>query len=868
MAAYVQLVEHAANRNVLTRIEAHARAQRVRRAHYDILIDLEQGAPGFAGRTSVDIDIERPGAPLYLDFSGTVTAMSIDGEPSLIEHRDHRLWIDPDRQAERLRVEVAYRKVYDLTGDGLYRFIDPEDGCEYVFSNLQPFAAHRIFPCLDQPDIKGTYRLRVHAPAHWRVVSSQAAVAVTDLPDGRREHDFGVSLPFSTYLMSVVAGPLEEIHHEHDGIALGLLARRSMRPHLEAAAHEILELTGQGLDFYRRLFDQPFPFRKLDQVFVPELNAGAMENVGAVTFNDRYLFRDPPTHGQRLERAETVLHELAHMWFGNLVTPRWWDDLWLNESFATYISYFCLAEATRFSDAWQYFNGQLRPAACRADQLVTTHPIAADAPDTEAAVGNFDAITYEKGAAVLKQLVAAIGRDAFGEGMRTYFDRHAWGNASLADFLVALGQAAERDLADWAHAWLSEPGIDTVGVRWQLRDGRMSDLVVWQAAPAQAPILRSHATTVGLLHRAPGEAGLRVTGLPVVLDGPEVPVAAAAGLEAPLFVFPNLDDHDYAIARLDDTSLVFALGHVPSISDPLLRQQAWSSLWETVRDARLPVWRFLAAVRTHCQDETDPTILEAILGRATEALSAYVPDAQLGAASSALVTTALAALGTRTEPGIRTIWARAAIAAAATPSDLEPLIALADGRDRIDGFGLDQDMRWELTVKMAAHGHPDAADRLVEESSRDRSDRGARAVLKAGVAVPDAEGKSRAWQRIHAEGYGSDYLTRMAMSGFQWRHQRELLMSYREPFFRQVRDMHARSDHALARAYVSYLLPDRWAETDVLERIAALSDELGEGEALLRRQLAEAADDLARMIRVRAAATEPEGVSRPAGQAG
>lgn len=867
MSAYVQLVQPAANRNVLTRIEAQARAQRVRRVHYDMLVDLEQGAPGFVGRTSLDIDIERPGVPLHLDFSGTVTALRIEGEPSPIEHRDHRLWIDPDRQAERLRVEVEYRKTYDLTGDGLYRFIDPEDGCEYIFSNLQPFAAHRIFPCFDQPDIKGTYRLRVRAPAHWRVVSSQAAVAVAELPDGRREHDFGASLPFSTYLMSIVAGPLEEIRDEHAGIALGLLARRSMRPHLEAAADEIIELTGQGLDFYRRLFDQPFPFHKLDQVFVPELNAGAMENVGAVTLNDRYLFRDPPTHGQRLERAETVLHELAHMWFGNLVTPCWWDDLWLNESFATYISYFCLAETTRFSDAWQYFNGQLRPAACRADQLVTTHPIAADAPDTEAAVGNFDAITYEKGAAVLKQLVAAIGQDAFREGMRAYFDRHAWGNASLADFLLALSQAAERDLGDWAQAWLSVPGIDTIGVRWQLQDGRISDLTVWQTAPAQRPIRRSHATRVGLLHGAPGDGDLRVTGLPVVLEGPEVSVAGAVGLEAPLFVFPNLEDHDYAIARLDDASLRFALRHLPSMSDPLLRQQVWSSLWETVRDARLPAWRFLSAVRAHCPDENDTTILEATLGRATEALSAYVPDGQLGAGSSALVATALAALGRRTEPEIRTIWARAAIAAAATPADLEPFLALADGRDHIDGFSLDQDMRWSLTVKVAAHGLPGAAERLAEESSRDRSDRGARARLKAEVAVPDPDSKRRAWQRIHGAGYGSDYLTRMAMSGFQWRHQRELLMPYREPFFRQVRDMHARSDHALARAYVSYLIPDRWAEREVLERIAALSDELGEGEALLRRQLAEVADDLARMIRVRAASTEPERVSRPAGRA-
>jgi aminopeptidase N len=844
--------EAPSTRDVLRRDDAEARRRRVARADYELDFDLAAGADGYTGRAAISFELADPGEPLFLEFTGHVVSLRVNGRDVPASHEHHRIWLPGEAQADHMRVEIEYRNRYDRTGEGFHHFRDPEDEAEYVYSNLQPFAAHRLFPCFDQPDIKGTYRLSVNAPAEWHVVSSQPGEA-RPLPGGRRRHVFQATPPFSTYLLPLIAGPFERREHVHDGIPLALYARRTMRAELDRHADEIWEITSAGLDFYRRLFDQPFPFAKHDQLFMPEFNAGAMENVGAVTFHDSFLFRDPPTYGQRLERGEVVLHELAHSWFGNLVTTRWWDDLWLNESFATYISYLCLAEGTRFEDAWQVFNGMMRPAAYRQDQLRTTHPIAAEVPDTEAAVGNFDAITYEKGAAVLKQLVATIGRDAFSDGLRRYFRRHAWGNASLSDFLSALGEAAGHPLEEWAGRWLRTPSLNTTRVEWTGRDGRIETMELLQEAPVEHPHLRPHAVVIGLVSEEAG-SGLELRALPVSIDDAVVEVPGARGLLSPLLVFPNLGDHDYALAHLDPASMAFVRERLPDLSDHLLRQQVWSSLWEMVRDAKLPVLEHLAIVRRFAPRESDIAMLETILANAQKCLVSYVPEAELATETAALVATALEHVGQVEDADQRITWARAAIGAAGSEADLVPLLALLDGDRRIDGFALDQDMRWSLAVKSAAHGVSGADERLALESDRDRSDRGARALLRAGVSRPDATAKAEAWRRIHAEGYGSDYLTRAAMAGFNWRHQRDLVAPYRDAFFERVREVFARRDHAFVHSYVQQLSPTRWAEPQILERMRDFVTDLGEPEALLRRQLVEVADDLERAIRVRRAA--------------
>ncbi len=836
-------------RDVLTRLEAADRQARIRDVHYDLMFDLVAGSAAYAGRATITFEVLPGDSPIWLDATGGDPFVTFNGRALPGTVHGHRIMLPGDLATGPARVEVDYRNRYDHTGDGFHRFVDPEDGTEYVYSNFQPFDAHRLFPCFDQPDIKATYQLTVDAPADWAVVSATRAT-VERLADGRRRHRFERTPRFSTYLLPLIAGHWHAVREEQDGISLGLYARRSMARLVEREAAELFEVTRQGFRFYSELFDQPFPFDKYDQLFVPEFNAGAMENVGAVTFHDSFLFRDPPTEPERLTRAEVVLHELAHMWFGDLVTMRWWDDLWLNESFATYLSFLALDEATRFSAAWRRFNGVLKPLAYRDDQLVTTHPIASDVADTDEAELGFDGITYEKGASVLKQLVATIGRRQFRDGIRAYFRRHAWDNASFAEFLDALGSGAHIDLHEWARLWIRTASLNTIETRWTAVDGRITQMTLHQTAPAAHPTLRPHAMTIALVDPALG--GDAVTTQQATVTGEVATVPAVVGLPAPAFVFPNHGDHDYAKVILDPISLAFARQRLAQLHDPLLRQLTWSALWDMVRDARIRSTEYLAMVRDEAPAERDVALLDAILDQGVACLRRYVPESMRNAESRALVTTALTVLHAGGAEDDRRLWLRLAIASAASRDDVQVLLDIVDGVGDLHDLPIDQEMRWQLAVRQAALGLPGAGERIAAERGRDRSDRGQRQAIRAEVARPDADAKLEAWRRIHDEGYGSDYLTRAALSGFQWHHQRELLEPFREPFFEEVRQVYRDRDLGYARSYLGALFPAAWAEAEVVGRAQRLLRDLQPDEVQLRRHLLEMCDDLERTIRVRA----------------
>jgi aminopeptidase N len=546
-----------------------------------------------------------------------------------------------------------------------------------------------------------------------------------------------------------------------------------------------------------------------------------------------------------------VLHELAHMWFGDLVTMRWWDDLWLNESFATYVAFLCLDRATRFTSAWRVFNGTLKPEAYRLDQMATTHPVAADAPDTDLAELNFDAITYEKGAAVLKQLVATIGLDAFTAGLRTYFERHAWGNATLDDFLGSLASASARPLDDWARAWLGTASLNTIGASWSASDGAIGRFALEQTAPDAHPILRPHALRVALVSEVAG--ALRIASLPVQVDGATTAVPDAIGRPAPALVFPNHDDHDYALARLDPVSVAFVRSRIDEVEDRLLRQQLWTSLWQMVRDGSVRSTDYLATVRRCAPREPDTELLAAILSNAARCLRAFVPESLRDRETRAYSETARAAVAASGTRDAGVMWLRSAILACGSADDLAPLLERADA-PRPDEIPVDQQMRWDLAVKSVALGMPGAAERVATERARDGSDRGDREVIRAASATPTADAKRTAWDRIHGEGYGSYHLTRAAMIGFQWPWQRELLTPYRDRFFASLRPVFATHDVAFAKAYLAHLAPVAWAEPDVLSAARDVLGSLGDGEAVLRRQLLELCDELERAIAVRAIA--------------
>ena len=834
--------------DVLTEVEAGERAARVGGTSYEVALDLQRHAVTFRGEARLRFRLRGEG-DLFLDFrGGTIERLEVNGRPVVPERPGHRILLPAEVLLPETEVLVAYENAYDTTGDGFHRFVDPEDGEEYLYTNFEPFEAHRLFPCFDQPDIKATCAFTVTAPAAWTVISNGPAVAVEEAPDGRRVHRFATTPPISTYLTALVAGPYVGVADEHRGIPLGLWCRRSLLRHLDP--EELFLVTKQGLDFYADLFDRAYPFAKLDQVFVPEFNPGAMENVGCITHYERSIFRDPPTDAQRRDRAEVVLHEIAHMWFGDLVTMRWWSDLWLNESFATYVSHLALAEATRFHDAWRAFHGQMKRWAYRADQLSTTHPISGPVPDTDATFYNFDGITYGKGAAVIQQLVAAIGMDGFREGMRTYFRRHEWGNATLADFLAALEAGSGLRLDGWARAWLETASLNTIAAVWTARDGRLERLQLAQDAPASHPTLRPHALQVGLVHEGP--AGPEVDAIPVRLDGAETWVGAAAGKPVPVLVFPNHGDYAYAKVALDPVSVANLPSLLGRLDDPLLRELLWGALWEMVRDRSFRSTDYLALARDILPGEPRFEIAESVIETALGALASYVPEERRVGEARAFVAAALGALGTVPPGDARIVWLRAAIAAVADAADAALLVEHLDGRRPLDGVEVDQEMRWGIVTAAVAHDLPGALDLLEAERGRDPSDRGERAAIRAAVSRPDPAAKAEAWERIHGRGYGSLHLTRAALDGFNHAHQRDLLAPYVEWFFAAVpRGVEGR-DHSFQTAYVRRLFPSYRVESEVAERARAVIALEGERLPTLGRLLREETDELERAIACRA----------------
>ncbi len=836
------------HRDVLTELEAGERAKRVANCRYEIAIDITRGSETYGGEVTIEFELSGTG-DLFLDFRGkTIRTLEVNGAGQTPEWTGYRLTLPAASLGRRNRVRMVYENDYDHGGDGFHQFKDPEDGEEYLYTNFEPYEAHRLFPCFDQPDIKATYRLTVTAPSGWEVVANSRETAASTTPDGRRRHEFEGTKAFSTYLFALIAGPYHVARDTHGGIELGLFCRKSLVKYLDT--DELFTISKQGLDFFGKFFDLPYPFGKYDQLFVPEFNAGAMENVGAVTHNEYMVFRDRPTDNQRRRRAETVLHEMAHMWFGDLVTMRWWNDLWLNESFATYMAYLAMTEATRFTSAWQDFNASIKNWAYRQDQLVTTHPIAGQVADTDATFLNFDGITYGKGASVLKQLVATIGMDGFREGMRHYFRTHAYGNATLAQFLASLEAGSGQDLKEWSRAWLETASVNTIAAQWEADGDRVTRLALLQTAQVEYPTLRPHHVEVGLIREEGG--GIAVDTLPVALWGEQMEIPAALGLRKPALVFPNYNDQGYAKVALDPESLAFVRSSMEKLDDALLRQLLWSSLWSMVRDQQLKSTEFLALVRQKLPLEPEVALVDSVLAQALAALTRFVPDEWREREAHALFERSWEALRSAAGGDAQIVWGRALIGCAIGREDLELVGSLADGRERVGGFNVDQEMRWSIAAKFVAYGMAGASERVGSEVKNDPSDRGERARLRAATSEPSAAVKAAAWERFLGEGYGSLYLTGAAMSGFNWSHQRELLEPYVERFFAEAPGVFRREEKEFMSDYFGALFPAYRVDQAVLDRSEQLLAEAGDELPVLARMLREANDELGRSIRCRA----------------
>ncbi|HEX6261477.1 MAG TPA: aminopeptidase N [Actinomycetota bacterium] len=818
----------------LTRDEAAGRAALVRDVAYEIHLDLT-GAERFRSQTVIRF-VAEPGTSTFLDCTAVeVHAAELNGE-SLPEGAvtEHRIALGP--LAGRNEVRVVADMAYRAGEHGMTRFEDPVDGAVYLFSDAEPFGAHRIYPCFDQPDVKGTFRIDVTAPASWEVASNMAAEAEPEAEGGARRWSFSESPRMSTYLAAVVAGPFHVARDRHGEIDLGIYCRATLAQHLDP--DEILEVTKQGFDFFEKAFATPYAFGKYDQVFVPEYAAGAMENPGLVTFNEIHIFRSRVTDARREGRAETILHEMAHMWFGDLVTMRWWDDLWLNETFATFASMLAMERATRFTEPWTSFAHTEKPWASRQDQLPTTHPIVADVPDVESVFLNFDGITYAKGAAVMRQLVAWVGLERFLEGMRVYFERHAWGNAALADFLAVHEETSGRDLGAWAEVWLRASGINALTP--EVGEGVA---ILQEGEP-----LRPHRLAVGAfspegekLVRA-GRSELDVTGART-----EVPELSS---DAALVVL-NDEDLTYAKVRFDGRSLETLREGLSRIEDGLSRAVCWRALWDMTRDGEWPAREFLATVLDHVHAETMPSAVQRILGQAGAAVSLLGDPANRDAAGSAMATAALEALrAAAAGSDLQLIWARTFAAAARTPEHLDLVLALLDGEERFGGLAMDTDLRWHLVRSLASAGRADEGLIAVEQE-RDPTDEGAREASGARAARPTAGAKAEAWEALTGPEPPRLASARAILAGFQDPEQEEVLAPYARRYFDTLDDAWERFDLSLALSFARGAFPS----AIVSEETVAMTDEVLAREDLpgpIRRVLLEGRDDLLRALRARA----------------
>jgi aminopeptidase N len=734
----------------LTRDEARARAV-LSVASYDVALDLTTGPTTFRSTTVVRFSAPE-GSATFIDLiAPAVLEVELNGVALDVTSvvADSRIALDGLAADNELRVvaDCAYMN----TGEGLHRFVDPVDDEVYLYSQFEVADSRRVFAVFEQPDLKATFAFTVTAPAHWTVVSNSPTPEPASVSDGVARWTFEPTPRLASYVTAIIAGP----YHRHQGaltsgkgeIPAAVLCRASLAEHLDA--EEILAITQAGFTFFEQAFGLPYPFAKYDQIFVPEFNAGAMENAGAVTFLEAYVFRSKVPDATVERRTVTILHELAHMWFGDLVTMTWWDDLWLNESFAEYASTLATAEATRWRSAWTTFSSLEKSWAYRQDQLPSTHPIVADIRDLEDVEVNFDGITYAKGASVLRQLVAWVGQEQFFAGVQAYFRAHAYGNTQLRDLLVELERTSGRDLSAWSRVWLEQAGVTLLRPVIEVdAHGVVTHAEVVQEVPATHPVQRPHRLVVAGYDLVPDGEGTRLERtLRSELDvaGPRTPVPDLVGRERPDLVLVNDEDLAYAKVRLDPASFATATEHLHDFTDSLPRTLVWNAAWDMTRDGEVPARQFVDLVIGYIAHETDSSVVLVLLRQLATTLDLYV-DPAVREATALAAADRLWTLAREAVPGSDTQLqlVKAFAARAETPGQLDALTALLDGTAPLEGLTVDTDLRWELLTGLVAGGRADAAQ-IDAQLAADPTATGERAAAGARAALPTAEAKAAAF---------------------------------------------------------------------------------------------------------------------------
>ncbi|MGR3937981.1 aminopeptidase N [Streptomyces sp. BRA346] len=853
----------------LTREEAQERARLLTVDAYEIELDLSGAQEGGTYRsvTSVRFDAAEAGASSFIDLvAPTVHEVVLNGDaldPAEV-FRDSRIAL-PSLLAGRNELRVVADCEYTNTGEGLHRFVDPVDQQAYLYTQFEVPDARRVFASFEQPDLKATFQFTVTAPEGWTVISNSPTPEPKD-----NVWRFEPTPRISTYITALIVGPYHSVHSSWDGgdgrsVPLGIYCRPSLAEFLDSDA--IFAVTRQGFDWFEEKFDYAYPFAKYDQLFVPEFNAGAMENAGAVTIRDQYVFRSKVTDAAYEVRAETILHELAHMWFGDLVTMEWWNDLWLNESFATYTSIACQAYApgSKWPHSWTTFANSMKTWAYRQDQLPSTHPIMAEINDLDDVLVNFDGITYAKGASVLKQLVAYVGIDEFFRGVQAYFKRHAYKNTRLTDLLGALEETSGRDLKTWSKAWLETAGINVLRPEIATdASGTITSFAIRQEAPALPtgakgePTLRPHRIAIGLYDLDATGKLVRSERIELDVDGELTEVPGLVGTKRSAVILLNDDDLSYAKVRLDADSLAVVTDHLGDFEASLPRALSWASAWDMTRDGELATREYLALVLSGVAKESDIGVVQSLHRQVKLALDLYAaPDwRETGLArwtDATLEHLRAAAPGSDHQLA----WARAFAATARTDAQLDLIAGLLDGSETIEGLAVDTELRWALVERLAATGRADEAE-IAAELERDKTSAGERHAATARAARPTEAAKAEAWASV-VEGTASDSqaglpnaVQEAVIGGFVQTDQRELLAPYAEKYFAAVKDVWNSRSHEMAQQIAVGLYPALQVSQETLDATDAW---LGSAEpsAALRRLVTESRAGVERALKARAA---------------
>lgn len=827
----------------LTRLEAQERAANLKVQSYQVVLDLTSGAETFESHTTVSFEATE-GYSTFIDaITESVEEIELNG--ALLDPASHsdgvRIQL-PNLQSKNKLVVKAHGK-YSNSGEGLHRFVDPVDNEVYLYTQFEVPDSRRMFPVFEQPDLKAEFSFSIIAPSYWEVTSNQSTPKAVELADGKSRWDFAPTPRISSYITALIAGPYAKWTDEltsssGNKVPLGVFCRKSLAEFMDP--DYIFEKTKQGFDFFENLFGVPYPFEKYDQLWVPDFNAGAMENAGAVTFTENYVFRSAVTDATRERRVVTILHELAHMWFGDLVTMRWWNDLWLNESFAEYASTLATAEATEWKEAWTTFASLEKNWAYRQDQLPSTHPIVATINDLEDVQVNFDGITYAKGASVLKQLVAWVGQEPFVRGVSSYFKKHAWGNTELQDLLVELERESGRDLTSWSKLWLETAGVNTLKPDFTLdADGNYSSFHIIQSAIAEQPTIRPHRMGVGLFNLVDGKL-IRSEYLELDIDGPRSEVPQLVGKKQPDLLLLNDNDLAYAKIRLDDRSAKAALGNLSGIEDSLARTLVWTAAWDATRDGESPASDFIDLVLGHIGPETESTTILTLLRQLVTTGTLYTSPTKRESALTKIAD-GLIELASKAKPGSdsQLQFVKFVPQFARTKAHAKWMLELLEGKTALPGLVVDQDVRWELVIGLVICGVFGETE-IATELERDNTANGQKFAAAATAAIPTAEGKLAIWKKLTETEEFSNTLINSASLAFGRVNDTRLLAPYVDHYLANAERIWDERSYHIAAYLLNNLYPIQLANQDLADKTKVLIEKDSiKAKPALRRILVE-----------------------------